>query len=87
MAPNEGKRPLLKHFVILIVGTLLFMLILFKTVEPPDGIAASSDGLILRSIDGLKRGLEAIAVYMAFVALVLGHGLLRKSDDAEPPAE
>jgi hypothetical protein len=72
------------HFIILIVGSLIFIPCFFHQVQSLGSTDAGNEGIILLAVWSIQRGLKVIAVYIVFAALTLGHAILqRRKNDVE----
>ena len=69
---NAQCNSLSVHFQVLIAGTVLFLAAFFWGTTPQH----SPSGQIVNQEFSTYFGLSAIAVYLAFVAIVVGHALL-----------
>jgi hypothetical protein len=75
------------HFIILVVGSIMFLLGFFWAIEPSGSTEAGTAGLALLAVDAVTRGLTILAWYAVFSVLVLSHGLLVKRGQEKGDAE
>lgn len=84
IAGPPGNQVMVGHFAILVAGTLLFLFVFFNEgyIDFSHGVGAT-----FALICQINHGVKLVAEYLAFVALVLGHGILRKKSQTPDVAE
>ncbi len=64
------------HFIILVVGTLLFLIGFSQMIQITGSTTDGAAGHVYLVVLALHRGLTTVAYYLAFAVLVIGHGVL-----------
>ena len=62
------------RFQVLLAGTVIFLAVFFWLVVPPH--TSTFEAQTANNLECLLCGLWALAVYVAFAAALLGHGIL-----------
>jgi hypothetical protein len=64
------------HFQILLVGTVIFLVALFWLTDLPHTNTYEAQAAVAAS--RLVIGIRILGCYLAFVSVVIGHGVLRR---------